>query len=116
MTTVEVSDRMQPGHVSPPNGMGVGYPTGNGPTVPEDVTGVPLNTLTRAADRDRFFGNPGHKAVPARLEPLRTPGLRPAGQRRRSTASSSSSVSRLCPASSSSRCGSAATMPPCTGR
>ena len=63
-TTVEISDMMQPGHVSLPNGMGVTYPGENGDT----VVGVPLNTLTTVTRRDKFFGNPWHKNVPVRIE------------------------------------------------
>ncbi|MDQ1203594.1 molybdopterin-dependent oxidoreductase [Rhodococcus sp. SORGH_AS_0303] len=63
-TTVEISDMMQPGHVSLPNGMGVSYPGENGDT----VVGVPLNTLTTVTRRDKFFGNPWHKNVPVRIE------------------------------------------------
>ncbi|GAA1463368.1 molybdopterin-dependent oxidoreductase [Williamsia maris] len=65
-TTVEISDMMQPGHVSLPNGMGVSYPGPNG----ETVIGVPLNTLTTVTRRDKFFGNPWHKTVPVRIEVL----------------------------------------------
>ena len=55
---------MQPGHISLPNGMGVTYPGG------EDVVGVALNSLTSGARRDKFFGSPWHKNVPARIEVL----------------------------------------------
>ncbi|QWF82657.1 molybdopterin-dependent oxidoreductase [Amycolatopsis sp. CA-230715] len=60
-TAVEVTDIMQPGHISLPNGMGVSYPG-------EETIGVPLNTLTSGARRDKFFGSPWHKTVPARIE------------------------------------------------
>lgn len=60
-TTVEVTGIMQPGHISLPNGMGVSYPGG-------ETVGVPLNTLTSGARRDKFFGTPWHKTVPARIE------------------------------------------------
>ncbi|OZD04256.1 MULTISPECIES: molybdopterin-dependent oxidoreductase [Nocardiaceae] len=66
-TVVEVSDMMQAGHVSLPNGMGVTYPTGDGN---ETVVGVPLNTLTSITRRDKFFGTPWHKNVPVRIEPI----------------------------------------------
>ncbi|MEB3371565.1 molybdopterin-dependent oxidoreductase [Saccharopolyspora mangrovi] len=68
-TSVEISDMMQQGHLSLPNGMGVTYPR-DGDV--DDVTGVPLNTLTSGARRDKFFGAPWHKNVPARLEVLTT--------------------------------------------
>ena len=58
---VEVSDRMQPGHVSLPNGQGTDFPdAADG--------GVAPNVLTRVEDRDAFAGTPWHKFVPARIE------------------------------------------------
>jgi anaerobic selenocysteine-containing dehydrogenase len=64
MVSVEVSDRMQRGHVSLPNGLGLGYPTDEGVV----ATGVAPNELTAAEDRDPFVGTPWHKNVPARIE------------------------------------------------
>lgn len=64
-TVVEVSDMMQRGHVSLPNGMGVSHPGDGGETV-----GVALNELTSSARRDKFFGTPWHKYIPARIEPI----------------------------------------------
>lgn len=64
---VEVSEMMQNGHVSLPNGMGVSYPGDDGE---ETVVGVALNTLTDGSRRDPFFGSPWHKNVPARIEVL----------------------------------------------
>jgi len=64
VVTVEVSDRMQRGHVSLPNGFGTSYPDGAGQT----TTGVAPNELTAAEDRDPFVGTPWHKHVPARIE------------------------------------------------
>lgn len=64
-TVAEISDMMQPGHISLPNGLGVTYPSDDGT---DHVVGVPLNTLTSGARRDKFFGTPWHKNVPARLE------------------------------------------------
>lgn len=61
---VEVSDRMQRGHVSLPNGLGLGYPADGG----VETTGVAPNELTAAEDRDPFVGTPWHKYVPARVE------------------------------------------------
>jgi len=61
---VELSDRMQPGHVSLPNGLGLGFPTPEG----EHVTGVAPNELTRSEDRDWVAGTPWHKSTPARIE------------------------------------------------
>jgi len=56
---VEVSEMMQPGHVSLPNGMGLDE---GGVRV-----GVAPNELTSGADRDPIAGTPWHKSVPARL-------------------------------------------------
>ncbi|WCT06006.1 molybdopterin-dependent oxidoreductase [Rhodococcus qingshengii] len=67
--SVEVSGMMQPGHISLPNGMGVTYPTGDG----DETVGVPLNTLTSATRRDKFFGSPWHKYIPARIETIENP-------------------------------------------
>jgi len=60
---VAVSDMMQPGHVSLPNGLGVSYPGTDG-------VGIAPNELTRASDRDPFVGTPWHKSVAARIERL----------------------------------------------
>jgi formate dehydrogenase len=57
-TLVEVSDRMQPGHASLPNGYGLG-----------DGPGVAPNTLTSTDWRDPFAGTPWHKHVPAAITP-----------------------------------------------
>ena len=61
---VEVSDTMQPGHLSLPNGLGLSYPSGAG----DEVTGIAPNELTASEDRDPFVGTPWHKHVPARVE------------------------------------------------
>lgn len=61
IVAVELSDRMQRGHVSLPNGQGTDFPAG------EDAS-VPANELTRIEDRDAFAGTPWHKFVPARIE------------------------------------------------
>ncbi len=61
--SVEVSDMMRAGHVSLPNGTGIGArPDGGG--------GIAPNELTALEDRDAFVGTPWHKWVPARLEKL----------------------------------------------
>jgi formate dehydrogenase len=65
--TVEVDDRMQSGHVSLPNGLGLDSPSEGGGRV---VTGLAPNELTSASDRDPWAGTPWHKHVPARLEPV----------------------------------------------
>lgn len=61
---VEVNDRMQDGHVSVPNGMGLDH-VEDGERV---TTGVSPNELTSSADQDPIAGTPWHKSVPARLE------------------------------------------------
>ncbi|KAA1417787.1 molybdopterin-dependent oxidoreductase [Nocardioides humilatus] len=58
--TVEVTDTLQPGHVSLPNGMGVQHADG--------TPGVAPNELTSLRHRDWLAGTPWHKYVPARLE------------------------------------------------
>jgi anaerobic selenocysteine-containing dehydrogenase len=62
---VEVTDRMQPGHVSLPNGLGLAYPDAEGREV---VHGVAPNELTASEDRDWLAGTPWHKHVRARVE------------------------------------------------
>jgi formate dehydrogenase len=64
---VELSDRMQPGHVSLPNGLGLDFPDGGGASL---QTGVAPNELTRSEDRDWLAGTPWHKHTPARVEAL----------------------------------------------
>ena len=56
---VEPTDRMQEGHVSLPNGLGL-----NG----EEVAGVAPNELTTTDHRDPWVNTPFHKYVPARVE------------------------------------------------
>lgn len=62
---VELSDRMQPGHISLPNGLGLDFPDASGGHV---ATGVSPNELTRSEDRDWVVGTPWHKHTPARVE------------------------------------------------
>ena len=64
---VEISDRMQPGHISLPAGFGLDFPDANGGSV---ATGVSPNELTRSEDRDWVVGTPWHKHTPARVEAL----------------------------------------------
>jgi anaerobic selenocysteine-containing dehydrogenase len=64
---VEVTDAMQAGHVSLPNGQGLDYPGERGEPV---LTGVPTNELTSLQWRDRFAATPLHKHVPARVEAM----------------------------------------------
>jgi anaerobic selenocysteine-containing dehydrogenase len=62
---VEVTDTMQPGHVSLPNGQGMDYEPRDGGA---KRLGVAPNELTASADRDFLAGTPWHKHVPARVE------------------------------------------------
>ena len=66
---VEITDELQPGHVSLPNGQGIDYRRADG-TV--ERRGVAVNELTDANDRDPFAGTPWHKHVPVRVERLQT--------------------------------------------
>ena len=61
----EVTDIMQPGHVSLPNGQGLEYRSADGRVV---KAGAAPNELTDVAARDFLAGTPWHKHVPARLE------------------------------------------------
>ncbi len=63
--TVEVTDTLQAGHVSLPNGFGLDYPDADGIPV---VHGIALNELTSSGDRDRIAGTPWHKHVAANVE------------------------------------------------
>ncbi len=67
VVVVAISEMMRSGHVSLPNGLGLGYPDADGQ---QAITGVPANELTSAEDRDRFVGTPWHKHVAARIEAL----------------------------------------------
>ena len=67
---VEVSDRMQPGHVSLPNGHGTDFAAGVAAATPD---GTAPNELTSIADRDAFALTPWHKLVPARIERIASP-------------------------------------------
>jgi anaerobic selenocysteine-containing dehydrogenase len=64
---VNVSDRMQRGHLSLPNGLGLDFPAPDGQRV---SAGVGPNELTRSEDRDWVAGTPWHKSTPARVEAL----------------------------------------------
>jgi anaerobic selenocysteine-containing dehydrogenase len=61
-TTVEVSHMMRSGHVSLPNGMGVG--------TSDDVAGIAPNELTDSNHRDPIALTPFHKQVSARVEAI----------------------------------------------
>ncbi|MBW2426456.1 MAG: molybdopterin oxidoreductase family protein, partial [Deltaproteobacteria bacterium] len=60
--SIEISDRMQPGHVSLPNGTGLAHPEAG------TIGGIAPNELTSAGDRDPIAGTPWHKSTPARIE------------------------------------------------
>jgi anaerobic selenocysteine-containing dehydrogenase len=64
---VEVTDELQPGHVSLPNGQGLDVRRADG-TV--ERHGVAVNELTDVKDRDPIAGTPWHKHVPVRIERL----------------------------------------------
>ncbi len=64
---VEITNELQPGHVSLPNGHGIDYHGADGVLVHR---GVALNELTGTDDRDPIAGTPWHKHVAARLEKL----------------------------------------------
>ena len=55
---VEVTQDLQPGHVSLPNGHGIDYQRADGSL---DRRGVSLNELTNTDDRDPIAGTPWHK-------------------------------------------------------
>jgi hypothetical protein len=69
VTTVELSDTMQPGHLSLPNGLGLDYPDDTGAPV---LTGVAPNELTSSDERDWLAGTPHHKHVKARVSAVVT--------------------------------------------
>jgi anaerobic selenocysteine-containing dehydrogenase len=66
-TLVEVSEAMQPGHASLPNGYGLDFTAEDGTVT---VPGIAPNALTSSDWRDPFAGTPWHKHVPARIEPV----------------------------------------------
>ncbi len=67
--TVEISDAMQPGHASLPNGYGLDYRDDDGSL---RTPGVAPNALTSTDWRDAYAGTPWHKHVPARIEAAAT--------------------------------------------
>ena len=69
---VEVTDTLQRGNITLPNGMGTDYPTDGD----RRTAGGSPNELTSTGDgyEDPFVGTPYHKHVPARLEPV-SPGV-----------------------------------------
>jgi formate dehydrogenase len=67
VAVVAVTDTLQPGHATLPNGLGLDYPDESGVRV---VRGVAPNELTASEDRDWLAGTPWHKHVRARIEPV----------------------------------------------
>jgi anaerobic selenocysteine-containing dehydrogenase len=64
---VSVSEMMQPGHISLPNGLGVDFGDEDGG---RRRAGVAPNELTSVRHRDWLAGTPWHKHVPARVEAI----------------------------------------------
>lgn len=62
--SIEISDRMQPGHVSLPNGTGLL----NEGHADNGLAGIAPNELTASEDRDWIAGTPWHKYIPAHIE------------------------------------------------
>ena len=65
---VLVDKKMLGGHISIPNGFGTHYPADGTPDGELVQTGVSINVLTDAQDRDPFTGCPHHKQVRCRIE------------------------------------------------
>jgi len=67
VAAVELTDTLQPGHVTLPNGLGTDYPDEHGTLT---LHGVAPNELTASEDRDWVAGTPWHKHVRARVEAI----------------------------------------------
>ncbi len=63
--SVEISDRMQAGHCSLPNGTGLAHGAADGV-----LGGIAPNELTASEDCDTLAGTPWHKSTAARVEAL----------------------------------------------
>ncbi len=75
---VEVTDTLQAGHITLPNGHGVDYPADGGQRTAAGVSPNDI-TVTGAPFEDPIAGTPYHKHVPARIERVtREPAVRPA--------------------------------------
>ncbi|MBW2494868.1 MAG: molybdopterin-dependent oxidoreductase [Deltaproteobacteria bacterium] len=61
---VEISNRMQAGHISLPNGTGIAHSNA------KDIGGISPNELTATRDRDPIAGTPWHKSTAARVEAI----------------------------------------------
>jgi anaerobic selenocysteine-containing dehydrogenase len=66
IAAVEITDTLQAGHASLPNGLGLSYPDAEGALA---TRGVAPNELTASEDRDWLAGTPFHKHVAANIEP-----------------------------------------------
>jgi hypothetical protein len=64
-----VSEMMQPGHISLPNGTGLNVESGGSQVVRK---GLAPNEFTDTSRRDFLAGTPWHKNVPAKLEKVKT--------------------------------------------
>ena len=64
---MEINDRMQRGHISIPNGLGLDYPDKQGNM---KTTGASPNELTSTDLADEFVGTPWHKSVPVQVEAI----------------------------------------------
>ncbi|MCG8313151.1 MAG: molybdopterin-dependent oxidoreductase [Pseudomonadales bacterium] len=62
---IEITEMMQPGHISLPNGVGLDYFNNSGQAIRK---GIAPNELTAMEDKDIIAGTPWHKYIPARLE------------------------------------------------
>jgi len=71
---VEISDMMQPGHISLPNGTGIRYTDTDGTEIQK---GLAPNEFTDNRRRDFLAGTPWHKFIPAKLEPIAQSGTEP---------------------------------------
>ena len=65
---IEITDKIQSGHVSLPNGLGMDNKDENGLT---SRLGIALNELTNSKHRDFFAGTPQHKFIPTKITPIR---------------------------------------------
>jgi anaerobic selenocysteine-containing dehydrogenase len=66
-TIAEITETLQAGNVTLPNGLGVDYPADEGELA---VVGAAPNELTSDLHRDPHVGTPFHKHVPARVTAL----------------------------------------------
>lgn len=61
---IEITEAMQPGHISLPNGVGLSYRDNQGNEIQK---GAAPNELTASEDKDIIAGTPWHKHIPARI-------------------------------------------------